>query len=210
MKTVYNFPQKSEEWYKIREQYPLTASHAQAIGNQGKGLETLVNDILSKKHSIQDYEKRYSNEDLERGIELEPLARNIYELRTEQKVEEVGFVIDEEISKVGGASPDGVIRDFEGLAEIKSFNNEKHFDLICQLKETGTFEVESKYYWQMQQQLLITGAKWCDYVVFNPNYKESLLIQRISRDEEKIEKIKQGLKLGEELLNKKEQIYAIK
>lgn len=210
MKTVYNFPQKSEEWYKIREQYPLTASNAQAIGNQGKGLETLVNEVLAKKHSIQDFEKRYTNEDLERGIELEPLARSIYELRTGQKVEEVGFVTDEEISKVGGASPDGVIGDFEGLVEIKSFNNEKHFDLICQLKETGIFEVESKYYWQMQQQLLITGAEWCDYVAFNPNYKESLLIQRISRDEEKIEKIKQGLKLGEELLNKKEQIYAIK
>lgn len=210
MKTIFNIPQKSEEWYKVRELHPLTASNAQAIGNQGKGLETLVNEILAKKYSIQDYEKRYTNDDLERGIELEPLARSIYELRTEQKVEEVGFVTDEEISKVGGASPDGVIGDFEGLVEIKSFNNEKHFDLICQLKETGTFEVESKYYWQMQQQLLITGAEWCDYVAFNPNYKESLLIQRISRDEEKIEKIKQGLKLGEELLNKKEQIYATK
>lgn len=210
MKTVYNFPQKSEEWYKIREQYPLTASNAQAIGNQGKGLETLVNEVLAKKYSIQDYEKRYSNEDLDRGIELEPLARSIYELRTGQKVEEVGFVIDEEISKVGGASPDGVIGDFEGLVEIKSFNNEKHFELICQYKETGTFDIESKYQWQMQQQILFTGAKWCDYVAFNPNYKESLLIQRVYKDEEKIEKIKQGLKLGEELLNKKEQIYAIK
>lgn len=210
MKTIFNIPQKSEEWYKVRELHPLTASHAQATGNQGKGLETLVNEILAKKYSIQDYEKRYSNEDLDRGIELEPLARSIYELRTGQKVEEVGFVVDEEISKVGGASPDGVIGEFEGLVEIKSFNNEKHFDLICQWKETGTFEVESKYYWQMQQQLLITGAEWCDYVAFNPNYKESLLIQRISKDEDKIEKIKQGLKLGEELLNKKEQIYASK
>ena len=210
MKTIFNVPQKSEEWYKLREKYPFTASHAQAIGNQGKGLETLVTEILAKKYSIQDIEKRYTNEDLERGIELEPLARSIYELRTEQKVEEIGFVIDEEIPKVGGASPDGVIGDFEGLVEIKSFNNEKHFELICQYKETGKFEVESKYQWQMQQQMLITGSPWCDYVVFNPNYKESILIQRIERDEEKIEKLKQGLKLAEELLNKKEQIYAIK
>lgn len=210
MKLIFNFPQKSEEWYKAREQYPLTASNAQAIGNQGKGLETLVNEILAKKYSIQDYEKRYTNDDLERGIELEPLARSIYELRTEQKVEEVGFVTDEEISKVGGASPDGIIGDFEGLVEIKSFNNEKHFELICQYKETGTFDIDSKYQWQMQQQILFTGAKWCDYVAFNPNYKETMLIQRVYRDEEKIEKIKQGLKLGEELLNKKEQIYATK
>ena len=82
MKLIFNFPQKSEAWYKVREQYPLTASNAQAIGNQGKGLETLVNEILAKKYSIQDYEKRYTNDDLERGIELEPLARSIYELRT--------------------------------------------------------------------------------------------------------------------------------
>ena len=151
--------------------------------------------------------EKYSNEDLERGNELEPLARELYELRTEQKVAEIGFVTDEEISKVGGASPDGDVLDTDGLVEIKSFADQKHFELICEQKEKGTFVIESKYLWQMQQQLLFTSKKWVDFIAFNPNYSESLLIQRVEIDEEKQKAIIDGLKVGEELLTKIEKNY---
>jgi len=198
--------QKSPEWYKLREQYPLTASNAQAIGNGGQGLKTLCHKVLSEKYSRNDKEK-YTNEDLERGNELEPLARELYELRTSNKVKKVGFVTDDEISKVGGASPDGDVENSDGLIEIKAFADQKHFDLICELHENGSFEVETKYYWQMQQQMLFTGKKWVDYCLFNPNYPESLLIQRVMRDEEKIKAIREGLKTGEDLLTKIENSY---
>lgn len=203
---IHTVEQKSPEWYKLREQYPLTASNAQAIGNGKVGLETLCHKVLSEKYSKSNKEK-YSNEDLERGNELEPLAREIYELRTGQKVIEIGFVTDDEISIKGGASPDGDVKDTDGLIEIKAFLDQKHFDLICELHEKGSFEVETKYYWQMQQQMLFTSKQWVDYCLFNPNYPESLLIQRVIRDEEKIELIRKGLKLGEILLEKIETNY---
>lgn len=209
MRVIHNIEQKSPEWYKLREQYPLTASNAQAIGNGDKGLSTLCFKVLSEKYSLADKEK-YNNEDLERGNELEPLARSIYELRTNQKVIEVGFVTDDEISTKGGASPDGDVVDTDGLIEIKAFADQKYFETVIENNKTGTFKIEQKYIWQMQQQLLFTGKKWVDFCVFNPNYKESLLIQRVVRDEEKIEAIKKGLKLGEELLNNIENNYVSK
>lgn len=196
---LHNVIQKSPEWFALRLEYPLTASNGQAIGNQGKGLETLCWEQMAQKYSSADKEN-YVNKDLERGVELEPQALSLYELETSNKVTEVGFVTNEEISKVGGASPDSLVND-DGLVEVKCFNDTKHFKAVLDFKKTGTFEIESKYIWQMQMQMLFTERKWVDFVAFNPNYKTSLLIQRILPDEVMQEKIKEGLKKGETLLN---------
>lgn len=61
----------------------------------------------------------------------------------------------------------------------------------------GESEIESKYIWQMQMQLLISERKWADYVSYNPNYKKSLIIFRIYPDEKKFEALKEGFVYGE-------------
>lgn len=197
---IHNVEQDTEEWFALRLQYPLTASNAQAIGNQGKGLETLVWEKLAEKHSKVTKE-RYTNKDLERGTELEPQAREMYELKTGNTVLQAGFVTNHAISKVGGASPDGIIGT-DGLLEIKCFEDTKHFKLIIENKTTGTFKVESQYVWQMQQQMLFTGRAWCDFVAYNPNYPQSLLIQRVYAYKEMQDEIQEGLKIGEKLIKK--------
>lgn len=195
---VHNVEQGSDEWFALRLQYPLTASNAQAIGNGGKGLETLCWEKLAEKYSTADKEQ-YANKHTDRGTELEPLARSMYELETGNTVVEVGFVTDDTISRVGGASPDGLVND-DGLFETKAFDDTKHFKAIVEFKKTGTFKIEPQYVWQMQQQMLFTGRKWCDFVPYNPNYTQSLLIQRVECDIVMQEAIKDGLKKGEELL----------
>lgn len=192
---IHNCEQKSEKWFALRLQYPLTASKAQAIGNNGKGLETLCWEQMAQKYSSQDKEI-YINEHLERGVELEPQAISLYELETGNKVEQVGFVTNEEISKVGGVSPDGLVND-DGLIEVKCFDDTKHFKASIDFKKTGKFEIESQYQWQMQMQMLFSKRKWCDFVAYNPNYKTSLLIQRVLPDTEMQNKIITGLKMGE-------------
>ncbi len=196
---IHNVEQGSEEWFELRLQYPLTASEAQAIGNNGKGLETLCWEKMAQKYSSADKEQ-YSNKDLERGKELEPQALSLYELETGNKLEKVGFVTNEEISKVGGASPDSLVNE-DGLIEVKAFADTKHFKALMDFKKTGKFEIESQYVWQMQMQMLFTGRKWCDFVAYNPNYKKSLLIQRVEVDEVMQNKIIEGLKKGEIIIN---------
>lgn len=206
---VYNIEQGSSEWHDLRNKYPLTASEAQAIGNQGKGLETLIWKKLAERYSSADKDN-YTNKDLDRGKELEPLARDMYELRTGYKVEKVGFVTDENISKVGGASPDSLVND-DGLLEIKCLNDDNHFQAIIEKKKNDLFKIDSGYMWQMQMQMLFTGRKWCDYLLYNPNYPESLLIyERIIADEKMQNDIREGLKKGEQLINEIEKIYVSK
>lgn len=191
---IHNVEQKSPEWFALRLQYPLTASESQAIGNQGKGLETLCWEKLAEKYSSADKEQ-YTNKDLERGVELEPQAISLYELETGNTVEIVGFVNNDKVSKMAGASPDGLIGK-DGNLEIKCFADTKHFQMTLQ----DDLEIESKYIWQVQMQMLITERKWTDFVAFNPNYQKSLLIKRILPDPVMQEKIKVGLKIGEKII----------
>ena len=145
--TYHNVEQRSPEWFALRNEHPLTASDAQAIGNNGKGLETLVWEKLAEKHSTAEKEQ-YTNPDMQRGVELEEHARSLYELETGAKVVTVGFATNDTVSKHAGASPDGLIES-EGLLEIKCPSDIKHFRMIAE----GA-EVESQYAWQMQMQML--------------------------------------------------------
>ena len=186
--------QKSDEWFAIRLEHPLTASHAQAIGNQGKGLDTLCWEKIAEKNSKGE-KTQYTNEHLERGNELEEEARVIYEFETGNSVTEIGFVTNTSISKIGGVSPDDLV-DEDGLTEIKCFADAKHF----QMSVKG-LTIESKYMWQMQMQLLFTERKWCDFVAYNPNFEKSLLVERVFPDKEMQDKIIAGLKKGEDIIN---------
>ena len=200
---IHNVIQKSEEWFELRRKYPLTASKAQAIATGGKGLETLVWEVLAEKYSFAEKD-RVTNKDMDRGVELEDQARDIYQLETGMEVYEIGFITNEAISPVGGVSPDGGIRDVNGGIEIKCFDDTKHFKYSVE-----GLTPESQYEWQMQMQMLFAEWEFVDFCAYNPNYKNSLLVERIYADKEKQQKIMDGLKIGEELIKDIENKYKI-
>jgi len=187
---IYNCEQKSEEWFKVRE-LKLTASKAQAIGNAKAGLETLITNMMAEYYSSAEKEN-YSGKDTERGNELEPVAREMYELEQGVEVEQVGFI---EESKHVGCSPDGLVGK-EGLLEIKCLNDVNHYCII----RDGYGGIDTQYIWQTQMQMLITKRKWCDLVFYNPNFEKSMVIFRIEPNEETFEKLKIGIKKGQELI----------
>lgn len=187
MKIHKNIQQGTEEWLELRRG-KMTGSHGQEIGNCGKGLDTYIYKIVAEELSSGEYEQ-YTNHHMERGNELEGLARTMYEMETGQVVEEVGFV---ELSEFVGVSPDGLVGENGGI-EIKSHDDVKHLKIMV----NGLKEIESKYIWQIQMNMLVTGREWWDYVAYNPNFKKSLLIFRFEADEEKHKKLLAGFELGE-------------
>jgi len=206
MVQIHNVQQNTPEWDELRLKYPLTASKAQAIGNQKEGLESLCWDQIAKIYSLGEKKEEYTNKDLERGKELEPTALSLYELETGNSVQKVGFITNDEISKVGGSSPDGLVND-DGLVEVKAFDDTKHFKAVIEFKKTGKFKIESQYIWQMNMQMLFSERKWCDFLAFNPNYGEALLITRVFPDMIMQEKIRTGLKKGEIIINEIKNYY---
>lgn len=189
---IHNFKQGSPEWFEIRAN-KMTASHANTIKTNGKGLKTYVYKKMFKFITGQyKTEDEFLSYDIERGKELESIAISDYELETGKKVERVGFI---EKSDYVGCSPDGLVGD-GGLLEIKCPREWKF------LKFLVDGEIESQYVYQMQMQMLVTGRKWCDFLVFNESFKVPSVIKRVERDEDKIEKISQGLADGEKLIKK--------
>lgn len=186
MKIIKDIQQGTPEWFKIREG-KMTASHAQAIGNQGKGLETYIYELMAEYFSSGEKEQ-FSNEHTERGNELETLARQIYELEKEVDVQQVTFI---ELDEYVGCSPDGLIGK-DGLIEIKCPNDTEYLKYLL----NGSKQIDTKYDWQVQMQLLITERKWCDLVIYNPNFKTPMLVFRREPDNECFEKLKNGFEIG--------------
>jgi hypothetical protein len=187
---IHNCEQGSDEWFDVRK-LKLTASHATAIGNAGKGLETYITEMMAYHYSSSEREY-YSGKDTDRGNELEPIARAIYELKTGYQVEQVGFI---ELNEFVGCSPDGLIGEDGGL-EIKSPNDVNYYKII----RDGEKEIDSGYIWQVQMNLLITCRKWWDLAFYNPNFEETLKIIRLFPDKEKQDKLKVGLEKGIKLI----------
>lgn len=185
---IYNFEQRTEDWYNIRKG-KMTASNAETIIANGKGLETYIYNLMAEYYSSAEKES-YINADMQRGIDLEPEARLEFEFYTDLDVQEVGFI---EHNDFIGVSPDGLIGD-DGLIEIKCPNDSIYFKLLL------SNNIKPEYIAQMQMQMYVTDRQYCYFVSYNPNFEKSLYIKKINRDEEMIDKLKKGLERGTQLI----------
>jgi len=195
MKIHDKIKQGTQEWFDIRKNR-MTASHAQAIGNNGKGLQTYIYDLVAEYYSSQEKEN-FSNEHTERGNELEEQARGVYELETGNRVEQVGFISE---GNYIGVSPDGLIGETGGL-EIKCVEDKKYFKMLI-----GDLDPLKDYDWQIQMNLLISKREWWDLMIYCPNYKQNAILKRVYPDQVKQEKLEigllNGIKMIKELINK--------
>lgn len=153
--------QKSDEWYKIRCGR-MTGSKFAAIMSTGKGREDLIRDLAWERYTGKCIEG-FSNSAMQRGIELEPEARDWYVFVSGNHVSEEGFIHHPEIPNVG-ISPDGLVGD-DGLIEIKCPMHRAHIEAVEKKK------LPSQYRWQVQGQLWVTQRKWLDFISYHPEHE---------------------------------------
>jgi len=195
MKLYKEIEQGTEEWFEIRKG-KMTASNAQCIGANGKGLETYIYTLLAEKYS--NNKEIYTNKDMERGIELEEQARMVYEIEFES-VEQIGFC---EMSEYVGASPDGLM-DKKGL-EIKCPNDTNYFKILI----NGEKEIDQKYLWQCQMNMLVCEKDEWDIAFYNPNFNKGLTVFTLKKNLMMQEKLIMGIEKGEKLIKSIETQYA--
>ncbi len=101
----------------------------------------------------------FMGDDMLRGIEDEPLARDKYSEHY-APVQEVGFMVREHHGIRLGYSPDGLV-GADGLIEIKSRRPKIHVTHV--LSGHPPAEVMA----QLQCGLLVSGRKWIDYISYS-------------------------------------------
>ena len=182
--------QRTEEWFTARLG-KVTASRVADVLAKIKSGESASRKNYKMELVVQRLTNKvgesFTNAAMEWGTEQEPFARMAYEAHTGTFVKEEGFV-DHPTIEGFGCSPDGIVG--EGLIEIKCPNTANHIETVLENK------APSKYIPQMQCQMACTGAKWCDFVSFDPRVPEDLqlFVVRVERDQEYIDSMEVEVK----------------
>ena len=143
---------------------------------------------------IEDNElKQVNNRAVQHGEFWESDARERYALEMGYEVYEVGFIALKGFEHFAGGSPDGMIRQENGLVEIKcAWNPEVHQDYLLFEKPEDLKEDNLQYYVQCQYNMVCvsrqfdTEVEFCDFISYDPRTSKSkqLKVLRIPADQE--------------------------
>jgi hypothetical protein len=194
----FDVEQRGEDWQALRRGLP-TASKFSVIMASGEDGEDSVTrtkllHVLVGEELTGETAETFRNEAMEKGIEMEPEARDYYSRTTFAEVKQIGFVKRTIHNPLGeplvfGCSPDALVDD-QGTLEIKWMRP----DLLIAIARKGAAGLPVKHRAQCQGTLWGTGRKWCDLQL----YSHRLLPKprfRMERDEIYIKKIREAVEV---------------
>lgn len=144
---IHNVVPGSVEWLQLRANYH-TASEAPAMMGASK-YQNRTALLHQKKTGVSPEVDRYTQGLFDRGHETEAEARSIVEVMIDDDLypvtctDDAGYLL----ASLDGRTMSGII-----LFEHKLWSE----DLAAQVRAK---DLEPHYYWQMEQQLLVTGAE---------------------------------------------------
>ena len=184
---IRDIVQGSPEWMALRVGKIGGSRVADLLTEGRSGAESLTrrkykNELIRERLTGRKLDT-YKTPAMQRGIDLEPMARAWYEVKYNTFVDQVAIVLHPSIEGAQ-CSPDGLVEATNSLIEIKIPNPENHLDNIL----TGGKQLE-QYYDQVQWQLACMPEKeFCDLVSYDPEMPDHLqgFVKRIYRDDEYI------------------------
>lgn len=184
--------QRSDEWFAARLG-KVTASKVKDVMAKGRGgapsaarqnymMQLLCERLTGKR------EEGFTSAAMQRGTDLEPIARSAYEVDKGVMTAETGLIDHPHIAGFA-ASPDGIVGS-DGLLEIKCPNTAQHIAVI----QSGAHD--SSYEWQMLAQMACSGRDWVDFVSFDDRLPEELQYAcfRYKRDDKRIREMEAEVK----------------
>lgn len=181
--------QGSPEWFAARCGKATASCFADAIsttsrasgkrkaGDPSAAAERYAADIAIERISGKPHGEPPKAWVLERGHEMEALARMHYEARTGAFVTEAGICLTDD--ELFGYSTDGLVEN-DGLIEIKAPIDSSKILAMWQTGDT------SEYDHQMQGGMWITGRAYCDFLMYVPDLTpvgKDLFVKRVLRDD---------------------------
>ena len=180
----HDVQQTSPEWFELRKGR-FTASTFKDLF--AKPATQTYRDVIYQvafERITNTTPENFVTEWMKRGSELEPIARELYELQTYNYVRNGGFF---ELGEWIGASPDGLIGE-DGIIEIKCPKYTTFIDYVL----NGS--LPTAYKWQVHGQLYVADRQWCDFVAYHPNMP--LFVHRVYRDEKMIKELTDQIELA--------------
>lgn len=185
MFTIIDVEQTSPEWFQARAGR-LTGSRASNILAKGKaGAESVLRRDYRMRLACERItgipgEGAYVNAEMQRGIDLEPIARAAYEAKTGELVTESGFL--QSIEDMTGCSLDGSMDNFRGILELKCPKTATHLSYL-----RNPFLLFEEYSAQVLHNLWVSGAEWCDLVSFDDRLPAKLRLLRVHLERKQLD-----------------------
>jgi len=183
---IRDIVQGSPEWMALRVG-KIGGSRVSDVLTEGRNGESLTrrkykNELIRERLTGRKLDT-YKTPAMQRGIDLEPMARAWYEVKYNTFVDQVAIVLHPTIDG-GQCSPDGIVEATNSLIEIKIPNPENHLDNIL----TGGKQLEQYYDQVMWQLACMPEKEFCDLISFDPEMPDHLqgFVKRIYRDDEYI------------------------
>ena len=187
----YDFEQGTPEWLEARKG-AITGSKFRDARDRLKNGNPSSKAILYAQDVARERcggtaEKVFQNAAMRIGSEQEQFANAAYEARTGKLVEPVGFFKTDD--GMFGLSPDGLIDD-DGVLEIKTMVGSSTLFTAVADGDISAYQDQCDGY------LWLLGRKWVDLVLWAPDMADlglDMVIHRITRNEERIEKLEADL-----------------
>lgn len=196
MEIITTIEQGSTEWLSLRLGI-VTCSELDCLLVNGKGEAgfgagafTYMDTLIGERITGEAAELPFSTRATERGHELEGVARNLYQARTDEKAEQVAIILNHGI----GYSPDSLIGN-NGLSEIKTKLPKFQVGVIL------ADEIPKEHIAQCQGGLWVSEREWIDFVSYWPGMP--LFVKRAYRDEVLIRKLAERVKTFYEILDER-------
>ena len=172
---IKKMEQGSTEWHKERVGVPSASMFKNIVTMKGEPSKQRKKYLyaLAGERIVNDREEVFQNYAMTRGIELEPFARQFFELTTFSKVEQVGLCVHD--SGLFSCSPDGLIKDSTVGLEIKCPLMSTHIEYVLNGK------LPADYYQQVHGSMLVTGYDKWYFMSYYPDIKP--LIICVERDD---------------------------
>ena len=179
----YDIEQNSDLWFELRMGKFTSSTFKNLFAKPTTATyQKEINKVVFENLTGKSPES-FTNEYMQRGTELEPIARQSYEEKTFNIVKNGGIFCDDWV----GSSPDGLIND-DGLIEIKCPGFNTMIEYLLKQK------LPSEYFYQVHGQMYATGRQWCDFVAYHPDLP--MMVLRIEREEKVISELRQILAIS--------------
>jgi putative phage-type endonuclease len=172
---VVSCDQRTPEWFAARLGRLTGSRAADALaaplknGGEPAGRRNLRVQLVLERITGQSQDSGYCSPAMQAGIDREGAARAAYEAATGEVVQTSGFLAHP--SLMAGTSLDGHLGDYTALVEIKCPLASTHLEYL----RSG--QIPANYLMQVRHALWITGAAWCDWVSYGPEFPADLQLK---------------------------------